>query len=207
MQAAQPHLGLAGGNLSNLIMNQRYASSDLSYGATSAPTQGPPGSSLGVPGGGVLLLSEQNNSNYLRQQKKGIKYTSTTQANTPSLTTPNRSLDFTANNKVIPSAGGPSVAQSFQFKKGLLQNGLAQNQHKKNAMSLIDYQQVNNSFLDQNLSSIMQHQAVAVSGPRREELQPGRFSVQQRPIATNYTPDLLTKYPMQAFQQQNLAQQ
>lgn len=44
--------------------------------------------------------------------------------------------------------------QAYNFKNGAapMKGGVA---HKKNAMSLLDYQQLNNSFLDQNLSSIM----------------------------------------------------
>lgn len=74
--------------------------------------------------------------------------------------------------------------------------------HKKNAMSLLDYQQLNSSFLDQNLASIMGPTGGKQHYP--QEPQPGRFTVQQRPIAqSNFTPDLKQfGQTNQAFQQQ-----
>jgi hypothetical protein len=69
-------------------------------------------------------------------------------------------------------------------------------------MSLLDYQQLNNSFLDQNLSSLMgppqQHHPTIGSSKVGDMMggAPGRFSVQQRPIGGqgNFTPDLIGKF-------------
>jgi hypothetical protein len=64
-------------------------------------------------GGGVLLLSEQNQANmggYMRQKKAGTgKYAS----NTPQINTPNRSIDFTSK-----AGGAPFMQQNMNNMGG-----------------------------------------------------------------------------------------
>ena len=106
----------------------------------------------------MLLLSEANSA-YLKQKKgpptAGGTKLAGTQSNTPQLiNTPNRSLDFSTKAATFFGNSSSGVQGSaYQFKNQPVK--ASQAGHKKNAMSLLDYQQLSSSFLDQNLSSLM----------------------------------------------------